>query len=149
MRHWKRTLRTLLAALAVCLLCFTPARAKKPDNPGGGGGGDGGKDLSYEITVLDDVDGLFVDGWGRDVNEPGHVVGQVTSPLVGDMLAAYWSVIETGGSLKTTLHLLALDQDHEGAATSINDRGEIVGARVYCRPRFPAPWRWRVHASTP
>ncbi len=124
MRHWKRPPRMLLVALAACLLCFTPAQAKKPDKPGGGGGG-GDAGPSYQIVELDSV-GSLLEGHPIDINNSGLIVGTVNEPILDEWFAASWTVDKAGGTVTSTLHLLA-DGHH---ADGVNDHGEIVGFRV-------------------
>ena len=106
---------TAILMLAYSMQAFAGKPLKKPD------GGDTGP--SYAIVQLDDGDGTFTGGVGRDINGQRQIVGHVDDSL-GGRLAACWTTSENGGEVQSELHLLTSGI----VANGINELGEIVGA---------------------
>ena len=87
-----------LLILAVAVIFTGTAQAQKGSK--GGGGGDKGP--SYQIIPLDtdDAAGGAFTGTAFDINLSRLVVGSV------DVSAAYWSITEVDGEIRTVLHFL-------------------------------------------
>lgn len=77
---------------------------------------------SYTIVRLDDLCGLFTDAYAWDINNLGHMVGQVDDGL--SMWGAFWALTTSNGTTHTSLSIL---KGGNVAATGINDSQEIVG----------------------
>ncbi len=85
----------------------------------------------YGTAILE---GLGGEGWARDINANGDIVGYVTEPDSEVKLPALWR--------EGVLELLATPDDPGGVATAINDEGAVVGY-LQMPDGDPRPVQWR------